>query len=159
MATAGVVPLIINGQDYYPDKTFDVSSPSTGQIAHKCGSASVADANRAVDVAAEALKTWRKTTPQERRDIFLKAADIMESRRADLMAYMGDETGAAKGWVSFNIDTAIGIIKDVAGRIPTLEGSYPATMNPSRGAIIMREPYGVVLSIAPWYDDAPLANW
>lgn len=151
MATDGIVPLVINGQDYYPDKTFDVKSPSTGKITHKCGAASVADASRAVDVAAEALKTWRKTTPQERQDIFLKVAEIMQSRREELVTYMSDETGAAQGWSEFNINTTIGIFKDVAGRIATLEGSFPATMNPSRSAIVMREPYGVVLSIAPWY--------
>jgi acyl-CoA reductase-like NAD-dependent aldehyde dehydrogenase len=152
MATAAVVPLVINGQDHYPDRTFDVKSPSTGQVVHKCGAASAADATRAVDVASEALKSWRKTTPQDRRDIFLKAGEIMQSRRDELAKYMSDETGAAQDWAAFNIDTAIGILKDVAGRIPTLEGSFPATMNPSRSAIILREPYGVVLSIAPWYE-------
>ncbi|OAA48539.1 Aldehyde dehydrogenase domain protein [Metarhizium rileyi] len=150
MATAGVLPLVINGQDYYPDKTFNVKSPSTGQVVHQCGGASVADAARAVDVAAEALQSWRKTTPQERRDIFLKAADDMHCRREELIKYMADETGATQAWVEFNINTTIGIFKDVAGRIPTVEGSFPPTMNSSRSAIVMREPYGVVLSIVPW---------
>ncbi|KAG8418712.1 hypothetical protein J3459_012112 [Metarhizium acridum] len=150
MATSGVLPLVINGQDYFPDKTFDVKSPYTDQVIHKCGGASVADAARAVDVAAGSLKSWRKTTPQERRDIFLKAAQLMGSRRDELIKHMADETGAARGWADFNINTTIDIVKDIAGRIPTVEGSFPPTIDRNRSAIVMREPYGVVLSIAPW---------
>ncbi|KHN98907.1 Aldehyde dehydrogenase domain protein [Metarhizium album ARSEF 1941] len=150
MATTDVLPLAINGQDYYPDKTFDVKSPKTHHVLHRCGSASVADAARAVDAAAEALKSWRKTTPQERQEVFLKAAAIMESRRDQLIEYMADETGAAPPWVKFNIDTTISLLKDVGGRIPTVEGSFPPTMERNRSAIVMREPFGVVLAIAPW---------
>ncbi|KAF5138105.1 Vanillin dehydrogenase [Metarhizium anisopliae] len=150
MATAGVLPLVINGQDYFPDKTFDVKSPSTDQVIHKCGAASVADAARAVDAAADALKSWRKTTPYERQDIFLKAAEVMEGRRDDLIKHMTDETGATRGWVDFNISRTIDLLKDTAGRIPTMEGSFPPTVDRNRSAIVMHEPYGVVLSIAPW---------
>lgn len=150
MATAGALPLVINGQDYFPDKTFDVKSPSTDQVIHKCGGASVADAARAVDAAADALKSWRKTTPYERQDIFLKAAEVMESRRDDLIKHMTDETGATRGWVDFNINRTIDLLKDTAGRIPTMEGLFPPTVDRNRSAIVMREPYGVVLSIAPW---------
>lgn len=149
-AAATTVPLIIDGQDYAPEKTFEIKSPATGEVVYKSGGASVADAARAVDAAAEALKTWRKTTPQERQDILLKAAEIMSSRRQELTKYMVDEIGSAPGWADFNINNSIGMLKDVAGRIPTLAGSFPATANPSRSAIVLREPYGVVLSVVPW---------
>lgn len=148
---ASVVPLIIDGQDYIPQKTFNVTSPATGNVVHKCASASVPDASRAVNAAAEALKTWRATAPQERRDIFWKAADIMDSRRDELMQYAIDETGATKGWGEFNLNTAINILKDVAGRVSSLQGTMPQTRDPTRSAMVVREPYGVVLSIAPWY--------
>ncbi|POR34477.1 Vanillin dehydrogenase [Tolypocladium paradoxum] len=144
------VPLFINGKEHHPEKTFDVVSPATGKVAHRCGASSVADAGAAVEAAAEAFKTWRKTTPTQRRDIFLKAAEIMNSRREELAGYMREETGAAKPWCDFNLNVATDILKDIAGRIPTLEGSFPAMMDPDTSGIIMREPYGVVLSVAPW---------
>lgn len=150
-AEATAVPLVIDGQDYAAEKTFEIKSPATGAVVYKSGGASVADAAKAVDAAAEALKTWRKTTPQERQDILLKAAEIMSSRRQELTKYMVDETGSAPGWADFNINISVGMLKDVAGRISTLAGSFPATANPSRSAIVLREPYGVVLSVAPWY--------
>ncbi|KAK2594550.1 hypothetical protein QQS21_007722 [Conoideocrella luteorostrata] len=148
--TTTTVPLVINGQDYHPDKTFDVKSPSTGQVVFKCGAASVADATKAVDAAAEALKSWRKTTLHQRQDIFFKAAEIMQSRKDELIKYMSDETGSSPDWSASNVDKTIFIIKDIGGRIPTLAGSYPSLSNPGRGAIVLREPFGVVLSIAPW---------
>ena len=145
------VPFHIDGKDHHPAASFDVVSPLDGKLAHRCGSASMADADAAIAAAADALKTWRTTTPTQRRDIFLRAADVMLSRRQELTGFMAKETGATIPWCEFNIDTASNILKDLAGRIPTLEGSFPALMDPGCSAIVMREPYGVVFAVAPWY--------
>ena len=147
---ARTVPFVIDGEPFYPDKRFDIRSPTTGQVLHQCGGASPEEALRAVDAAAEALGTWRETPPQERRDLFLRAADIMNQRRDELMQYHRDETGTDADWAAFNIDTSVSIIRDVAGRISSLSGTFPATEDPKRSAVVLREPYGVVLSIAPW---------
>ncbi|KAH7155585.1 aldehyde dehydrogenase domain-containing protein [Dactylonectria estremocensis] len=144
------IPFLIKGSDYHSSQAFDVVSPATGKVVHRCYTASVDDANAAIEAAAEALKSWRKTPPEKRRDVFLKAAEVMERRRPELRQYMQDETGAEPGWADFNLNVSINHIKDVAGRIATLEGSFPATMSSDTSAIILQEPYGVVLAIAPW---------
>lgn len=144
------VPFLIDGIQRYSGDTFDVVSPATGKLVHLSSSASVADATSAVEAAAEAFKTWRKTPPAKRRDIFLKAAEVMERRRAELITYMDDETACGNGWAEFNVNTAIDLIKDVAGRIATIAGSFPTLASPDSSAIVMSEPYGVVLAIAPW---------
>jgi acyl-CoA reductase-like NAD-dependent aldehyde dehydrogenase len=145
------VPFIINGNDYYAERTFDVVSPVTGKVTHRCGSATVADATAAVDAAAEAFKTWRRSLPSDRRDIFLKAADLIQQKGDELAQIMSHETGASMPWALFNINTSADLIKDVAGRISTIEGSFPTLMDPNSSGIVLREPYGVVLSVAPWY--------
>jgi len=150
------VPFFIGGKDTSADKSFDVVSPSDGKVAHRSGSATLADASAAIAAAADAFKTWRRTTPVQRRDIFLKAADIMAARREELAGYMATETGATPPWCNFNLDVGIGMLKDIAGRIATLEGSFPALMDPNTSAIVMREPYGVVLAMAPWYVFRPV---
>lgn len=149
--TSFTVPLIINGEEHRTDRRFDVTSPATGKVVHNCVSASTDDAARAVDAASEAFASWRKTTPGQRRDIFLRAAEIMKKRRAELTQYMTSETGGTEHWCNFNIDVATDIITDVAGRIATLVGTFPATQDPNVSSIVLQEPYGVVLSIAPWY--------
>ncbi|KAK6204212.1 hypothetical protein LQW54_008331 [Pestalotiopsis sp. IQ-011] len=144
------VPFLINGQERRPEKTFDVVSPDTGKVLHQCGIATEADARDAVDAAAKALPAWRATTPGQRRDIILRAAEIFDERRDELKPYMQEAVAAAPGWAAFNIDTAIDIVKDVAGRISSINGVVPTLADPTVSAMVVKEPYGVVLAIAPW---------
>ncbi|KAK0618110.1 aldehyde dehydrogenase domain-containing protein [Bombardia bombarda] len=144
------VPFFIGGKEVNPAKSFDVASPATGKVVHQSGSASDVEVKAAVGAAEKAFKTWKKTTSKERRDIFLKAATVLEARKAELGRYMMDETGAPQVWADFNIDTSRDFLLDVAGRISTIEGSAPSTQDASIGALILKEPFGVVLAIAPW---------
>ncbi|ORY54559.1 aldehyde dehydrogenase domain-containing protein [Pseudomassariella vexata] len=148
--TDHVVPLFINGEEYRLENTFDVFSPDTGKLLHKCSIATKGEAIAAVDAAAKAFPKWRNTTPGQRRDILLKAAQVMTDRQQELSQYMKDEVGAADAWADFNLNNTIDIFKDVAGRISALNGTVPALSDPSRGAMIVKEPFGVVLGIAPW---------
>lgn len=145
------VPFFLNGKEIHTQRTFEVRSPATGEVLHSCSSADSQDVTNAVESAAEAFKTWRTMTPSRRRDIFLKAAEIMESRREELAQNMIDETGATPAWAGFNLHVAIDLIKDVAGRISSIEGMLPPTADEGLGAMVVKEPFGVVLAIAPWY--------
>lgn len=149
--TLHTVPLFIDGEEYHPRETFDVVSPATGKVVHRCGSASAGDATNAVNSAAAAFKSWRKTTPSQRRDIFLKAAEGMAKRKDELSQYMVDETGCATAWGEFNVNLTVDFIKDVAGRIATIEGTIPTLADRNTSGLVLKEPYGVVLAIAPWY--------
>lgn len=150
MATSYAVPLLINGEPRQAQETFQVISPATGELLYHCASASVGDAEAAVTAAAEAFRSWRQTTAATRRDILLKAAEVMSHRREELTDYMIAETGATASWSEFNVDTTINFIKDTAGRVSSLEGRFPMTQNANTSAIITQEPYGVILSISPW---------
>ncbi|KAF5571853.1 aldehyde dehydrogenase [Fusarium phyllophilum] len=144
------VPFLINGSDHTSERAVDVVSPASGEVVHRYHSADVKDANVAVEAAAEAFKSWRKTRPSERRDLFLKAAEIMEKRRDELRKYSMSETGSDATWADFDISTGISHLKEVAGRIGTLEGAIPTVSDPNTTALVLREPYGVVVAIAPW---------
>ncbi|KAK4673240.1 hypothetical protein QC763_110110 [Podospora pseudopauciseta] len=144
------VPFWINGEEYHAEKQYDVISPVTGKAIHRSGAASDADVKKAVEAADKAFKTWKKTLPKERRDVFLKAAEIFERRKEELGDYMMQETGAPRQWADFNLDVAKDFCLDIGGRIRTLEGTIPTTADPETGAMIVREPFGVILAIAPW---------
>lgn len=148
------VPFFLNGKEHHTEKRFDIKSPVTGDVLHSCSSATAQDVTNAVESASEAFKTWRTMTPSRRRDIFLKAAEVMESRREELAQDVIDETGASPAWAGFNLHVAIDMIKDVAGRISSVEGTLPSTADEGLGAMVLKEPFGVVLAIAPWYVDA-----
>ncbi|KAK4111868.1 aldehyde dehydrogenase [Canariomyces notabilis] len=144
------VPFLINGEQVLPERKFDVVSPATGKVVHQCASATEAEVRSAIDAAANAFRSWKKTLPRQRRDILLKAAEIMERRKEELAQYMMDETGAAPEWAGFNVTMSKEILLDVAGRVAAVEGSVPPVADPNSGAMILKEPYGVVLAIAPW---------
>lgn len=144
------VPTIINGQEQILSRTFDVINPSTLKVSHQCSSANVAEAHLATAAAAAAFPVWSSKSANERRAVFLKAADVMEKRRAELVGYMMQETGDDESWCHFNINVAIDIIRDVGGRCVTLAGAIPQTQDPNVTGLVLREPYGAVLSMAPW---------
>jgi len=144
------VPAQINGEEIVLESTFDVRSPIDGSLIHRCSSASPADALSAVASAQAAFPAWRDLPPAAKRDIFLNTATVFESRAAELTKYMVEETGAGEFWSAFNVTLAADILKDVAGRISSLSGEAPVTGEPGTSAIVYKEPYGVILGIAPW---------
>ena len=147
------LPLQINGQEVETTNTFDVVDPLTGKISWKSASASKEDAINAIEAAQAAFPAWSKTKSSARRDIFLKAADILASRSDELQEYMVKETGATAAFAGgFNVPTSVEMLKDVAGRIITISASLPICGEQGKNAIVYKEPYGVVLGIAPWYD-------
>lgn len=144
------VPFIINGEECFAKDTFEVTTPATGEVVHLCGVATVSEAHAAVEAAAAAAPLWRDASVSTRRDILLKAADLMNQKRPELGQHLIDEIGQPQGWADFNLDVTIDMIKDAAGRVSTLAGSVPRPANPNTAAMVWREPYGVVFAIAPW---------
>lgn len=147
---AGPVPLWINGQEVVTDTTFDVNCPSTSQPLWASSSASEQHVAEACEAAEKAFKTWRKTKAGDIQSILLKAADIMESRRAELIGYMMEETGSLDAFAQFNIATTIDNFRSVSGLASTISGHIPQTKTPGQGAFLFKEPMGVILGIAPW---------
>ncbi|KAI1105709.1 aldehyde dehydrogenase [Jackrogersella minutella] len=143
------VPFVINGEERRVDNTFDVISPGTGKVVHQCGIATEADVLEAIESASAAGQQWRNTPASQRRDILLKAAEIMSNRRDELAQYMIDEVAAPRGWADFNLNLVIDMFKDVAGRVVAIEGTVPPCQ-PGLSTMVVKEPYGVVLAIAPW---------
>ena len=146
-----VVPLIINGKEETTSETFDVISPYNGQVCWKAASATPSDAIKAVEAAEAAFPAWSRTKPNARRDILLKTADILERQLKENAAIMRTEMGAdvfaSEGFIS---PMAIGMLKDIAGRVSSICGSVPVVEEEGQSAIVYKEPMGVILGIVPW---------
>ncbi|KAF7719881.1 Aldehyde dehydrogenase family protein [Penicillium ucsense] len=154
MVHNAVTPLIINNESIVTDVKFEVHAPATGELSGYCAGASVDDAKRAVECAQAAFPAWSKTKAFERRDILLKAGEIMMARKEELIAYQMEETGAGRLFVEHTFHMGVNFVKDFAGRISSIEGKVPSVNVDGESAIVYKEPYGVILSIAPW--NAPL---
>lgn len=144
------VPMWLDGKEIETDVTYDVISPTNGQLLYKSCSASVKDAQAAVDSAQQAFESWSQTKPSVRRDILLRAAEGLLRRKDELFQLSNQETGEPESMFAFEFNLAVEACKTVAGLISAVRGTIPTVMEDGKSAMILREPYGVVLSIAPW---------
>ncbi|KAJ4368506.1 hypothetical protein N0V86_009411 [Didymella sp. IMI 355093] len=149
--TSYTVPLLINGKEVTTKTTFPVTSPVSHEKIWQSSTASLEDAKNATAAAHAAFPAWARMKPAAKRDIFMKAADIVESRKDELADYMKIETGAADAFSSgFNVPKCADMLRDVAGRLSAIMGHIPTCEAEGTAALIVKEPLGVVLAIAPW---------
>jgi len=149
-ASLPIVPLVIDGAEVSTENVFDVLNPSTGEVMSHSANATVAQANAAVDAAAKAFESWSETPLTARRDIFLKAASILESRAEELKNYMKEETGSDEVWAGLNIALSKECILGCASKVTGITGTVPTLQDPTSGGLIVKEPYGVVFAMAAW---------
>ncbi|BDD59392.1 hypothetical protein MAP00_004602 [Monascus purpureus] len=149
-ATTTTIPLLINNKSVTTSTIFEIKNPATERILHRCTGASPKEAHEAAITAKDAFPRWRDTRPYARRDILVKAADIMLSRKEELIRYQCEETGAGRVFAEKTFLLGVSFLRDFACRIPCIEGVVPAVTQEGEGAMILKQPYGVVLGIAPW---------
>ncbi len=128
---------------------FDDLDPFNGDTVARVAAGTRDDAKRAVDAAAEAFAEWSQTPPAQRQAIFLKAADVLESRRAEVVSWLARETGCTFGFGMFQMGFVPGLFRQTAALayapigqvIPSDHGEF---------AMGLRRPVGVVGAISPW---------
>lgn len=138
--------------------TFTRNDPVTGEPATVAAAASVVDALAAADSAAAAFPAWSATAPSERRRLLLKVADLLEARTSDFAGVMAAEVGASDGWAGFNVRLAAGIFREAASLTTQIQGETIPSDKPGCLSMTIRQPVGVVLSIAPWNGPVILAT-
>ncbi|MCJ2185869.1 aldehyde dehydrogenase [Novosphingobium beihaiensis] len=151
---ASLVPLIIGGVSRDAASTFERLNPLTGEAATRAAAASVSDANAAADAAQAAFPAWSSLGPNARRAALMKAADALDARAADFVEAMATEIGATEGWARFNLGLSSSMVREAASLTTQIGGEVIPSDKPGCLAMAVREPAGVVLSIAPW--NAPI---
>ena len=148
--STSTVPFWLDGKQVTTATTFPVVSPLDHQVLYQCSSANTKDVDNAIASAANAFQSWSKTRPNERRDVFLRAAEEFKRRKDEQYHYSYSETGSPKAMFEFEHYLAYEACKYVAGLLPTaLTGTTPI-VDEGKSAMVFKEPYGVVLGIAPW---------
>jgi acyl-CoA reductase-like NAD-dependent aldehyde dehydrogenase len=133
---------------------FEKRNPFTGEVIARVAAAGRQDAARAVEAASAAFSAWSATPPGIRRSLFLKAADVMDSRQPEIARLITEETGGTFGWGIFNCILGAGILREAAAQTYGLVGEIIPSDLPDTVAMATRQPVGVVVGIAPW--NAPL---
>jgi acyl-CoA reductase-like NAD-dependent aldehyde dehydrogenase len=130
--------------------TFDDLDPYTGDVVAKVAAGGADDARRAIAAADEAFAEWSRTPPAVRQGIFLKAADILESRQPAVVSWLARETGCSFGFGMFQMMFVPGLFRQAAGAAYSPLGTVIPSDMPGAFAMGVRRPVGVVGAIAPW---------
>ena len=146
--------LWIGGRQVAADRTFDRLDPITGALVTRAAAASVRQVQEAADAAWAAFPRWAAQGPNSRRSALAAAAEALEARNAAFIDAMMGEIGATEGWARFNLQLAIGIVREAAALTTQIAGEVIPSDKPGCVAMAIREPAGVVLGIAPW--NAPI---
>lgn len=152
-----VLPLIINGEDWLADSADRVfsedsfgKSPSNGNTILIQG-ANTENCHSAVDSCSRAFESWRSSSPHYRRELFLQLARLLREKEDEIKVLMQEEINCSPLWSTINVEDSIKMIEEAAALTtsPSLSGIVPQS-NSEVQAIILNEPLGVILGIAPW---------
>jgi acyl-CoA reductase-like NAD-dependent aldehyde dehydrogenase len=131
-------------------ETFERLDPVSHEVTTRASAASTDDAARAANAAARAFPGWSQTPPSERRDILFNAADRLIARTDDFVEAVISETGGTAGWAQFNCRLSANILKEAASMATQVTGEVIPADKPGSFAMAVRQPCGVVFSMAPW---------
>src|SRR5436190_6995995 len=131
-------------------KTFEDADPFTGETVATVAAGGADDARRAIEAAAAAFPAWAATPPAERQRIFLKAADVLEGRRDEVVSLLARETGCTFGFGMFQMSFVPGLFRQAAAAPYAPIGEVIPSDHPGTFALGVRKPVGVVGAIAPW---------
>jgi acyl-CoA reductase-like NAD-dependent aldehyde dehydrogenase len=131
-------------------KTFEDHNPFTGAVYANVPAGNAEDARSAIDAAKAAFPEWAATPPAAKRQIFLKAADVMESRQDDLVKAMMEEVGGTIGISMFQMGFVPGLFRMAASAAYDVKGEVIPADHANSFFMAIRQPAGVVACFAPF---------
>ena len=140
-------------------KTFDNTSPITGEVICKIARSEAADIEAALDAAHAAKTAWGNSSVGDRAVILNKIADIMEENLPLLaLAETWDNGKPIRETTYADLPLAIDHFRYFAGAIRAQEGSL-SEIDHDTVAYHFHEPLGVVGQIIPWNFPLLMAVW
>ncbi|MDZ4391672.1 aldehyde dehydrogenase [Cypionkella sp.] len=140
-------------------KTFDNTSPITGEVICKIARSEAADIEAALDAAHAAKTAWGNSSVATRAVILNKIADVMEQNLGLLaLAETWDNGKPIRETTHADLPLAIDHFRYFAGAIRAQEGSL-SEIDHDTVAYHFHEPLGVVGQIIPWNFPLLMAVW
>lgn len=146
---------LINGEWVFSESNISITSPIDQSVIGSIPAMTKEEVNLAVQTAAEAQKSWKHVTIDEKAEILYRAADILLENKEELAELMVKEIAKDKKSSRSEVDRTADFIKFTADTAKNLSGeSIPGDSFPggktNKVSIVRREPLGVVLAIAPF---------
>jgi len=150
--------------DALSGRTFEKTSPVTGEKIAEVHEALDADVDAAVTAAATALRgDWGKMPRADRCDLLMTLADAIEARKADFTEAEVADTGHTRGFAEkIEIPRGAANFRIFAEMLKNTGGEYFHMDTPDgRGAanLELHRPKGVIGVISPWNAPFLLMTW
>jgi acyl-CoA reductase-like NAD-dependent aldehyde dehydrogenase len=130
----------INGQtiEAEPAAMVPVTNPANGKTFSKVFMARPEHMTRAIDAAYAVKDVWGNTVPSERELILIRAADVLESMRDEIVDLLIDEAGSTFGKAQMEVSIVAGILRSAAGECRRIMGQTIPCDVPGRISILRR---------------------
>lgn len=132
------------------EKVLTVSNPFDDTVLTTIRQASVADLDDAYKAAEAAQKAWAAQPPVARREVIMRAAQILEERRAEIVDWLVKESGSTVGKAQVEVTFAAGITLEASSFPTRVHGRIMDSNTPGKEYRVYRRPIGVVGVISPW---------
>ncbi|MGC1378880.1 MAG: aldehyde dehydrogenase family protein [Anaerolineales bacterium] len=144
--------MYIGGQwvDAQNKGTFADINPYNGETIATAPLGKREDARLAIEAAAAAFPGWAATPPAVKRKLFLKAADVMESRQQELVRILSEENGSTIGIAMFQMFFVPGLFREAAAQTYNVGGEVIPADAPGKFFMAVRQPAGVVAGFGPF---------
>jgi betaine-aldehyde dehydrogenase len=140
-----------------------VENPASGEKITEVVNASREDVDAAVRAAYSAFYDgrWSKKTASERSLALLRLADLLEARIEDFARAESENTGKPYEYVSLGADMPFTVdnLRFFAAAARNISGSHAGEFMGGYTSMFLRQPAGVVGSIAPWNYPLMMAVW
>ncbi|QED49134.1 L-glutamate gamma-semialdehyde dehydrogenase [Cytobacillus dafuensis] len=148
--------LVIGGERISTeDKIVSYNPANKTEVIGRVSKANRDLAEKAMQEAVEAFKTWKKVKTETRADVLFKAAAIIRRRKHEFSALLTKEAG--KPWNEADADTAeaIDFLEFYARQMLKIKDGVPVNSRPNEYNRYDYIPLGVGIIISPW--NFPLA--
>jgi betaine-aldehyde dehydrogenase len=138
----------------------DIVNPTNGEVVAQSPVSTPADVDDAMQAAARAFTTWKRTTPSQRQLLLLRLADAVEAASDELVEAQHRNTGQVREMIAAE-EVAAGAdqLRFFAGAARILEGKSAGEYLEGHTSFVRREPIGVVAQVAPWNYPFLMAIW
>jgi aldehyde dehydrogenase (NAD+) len=139
-------------------KTSNDKNPYNDEIVAQIALASIADLDQAFEVAAQAQKLWADTLPAQRVAVFLKAVQIIDARRDEIIDWLVRESGSTRIKADIEWGAVRAGMLEAATMPAQAQGHIIPVDRPGKEARVYKKPVGVVGVISPWNFPLHLSN-
>jgi aldehyde dehydrogenase (NAD+) len=142
----------INGEwrEGSTDDVIENLNPYNGSLLNTYKGAGKDDVDEAFATAKEASKGWSKGHPLERRDLMLRAAEILMQRKEEFVNWIITEVGGTHIKAEVEVTQTYNMLIESAGYPTRVNGLTIPSYTPGKETYVFRKALGVISMISPW---------